>query len=63
MTEYEVTATVLGEETIEKVCAASASLARHYILEYFREEKFVDEIMKDFVMIHQIKEIKNEHVV
>ncbi|MEK9695506.1 MAG: hypothetical protein VW270_07050 [Candidatus Poseidoniales archaeon] len=63
MAEYEVTATVLGEKTIEKVCAASASLARHYILEYFREEKFVDEVMKDFVMIHQIKEIKNEHVV
>jgi hypothetical protein len=63
MNEYEVTATVLGEKTIEKICAASKSLARHYILEYFREEKFKDEIMKDFVTIHQIKEIKNDYVV
>ena len=63
MNEYEVTATVLGEKTIEKICASSALLARHYILEYFREEKFKDEIMKDFVTIHQIKEIKNDYVV
>ena len=35
MTEYEVTVTILGEKTIEKVCAASASLARHYILNTF----------------------------
>ena len=63
MNEYEVTATVLGEKTIEKICASSVPLARHYILEYFREEKFKDEIMKDFVMIHQIKEIKNDYVV